>query len=191
MSVDGRGTPAPKGREWRKSIYQKIGVVSTEDQAGALQTLLDERPYLDATKVGVWGWSGGGSMTLNMMFRHPKSYHFGVSVAPVTDLRFYDTIYEERYMGLPQDSPEAYKECSPVTYAGNLEGNLFLIHGTGDDNVHFQNAEYLVNKLVAAGKQFRYMPYPNRSHGISEGKGTTMHLFNSMLGFFEEQLHKK
>jgi dipeptidyl-peptidase-4 len=126
-----------------------------------------------------------------MMFRHPKSYHFGVSVAPVTDLRFYDTIYEERYMGLPQDSPEAYKECSPVTYAGNLEGNLFLIHGTGDDNVHFQNAEYLVNKLVAAGKQFRYMPYPNRSHGISEGKGTTMHLFNSMLGFFEEQLHKK
>ncbi|GAB1441412.1 S9 family peptidase [Ignavibacteriales bacterium] len=191
MSVDGRGTPAPKGREWRKSIYQKIGVISTEDQAGALQTLLNERPYMDATKVGVWGWSGGGSMTLNMMFRHPKSYHFGISVAPVTDLRFYDTIYEERYMGLPQDSPEAYKECSPVTYAANLEGDLFLIHGTGDDNVHFQNAEYLVNKLVAAGKQFRYMPYPNRSHGISEGKGTTMHLFNSMLNFFDEQLLKK
>lgn len=191
MSVDGRGTPAPKGREWRKSIYQKIGVVSSEDQAGALTTLLNERPYMDATKVGIWGWSGGGSMTLNMLFRYPKLYHFGVSVAPVTDLRFYDTIYEERYMGLPQKSPEAYKECSPATYAGNLEGRLFLIHGTGDDNVHFQNAEYLVNKLVAAGKQFRYMAYPNRSHGISEGKGTTMHLFKSIELFLNEELNHK
>ncbi|MCA0387471.1 MAG: S9 family peptidase [Bacteroidetes bacterium] len=191
MSVDGRGTPAPKGREWRKSIYQKIGVISSEDQAGALTTLLAERPYMDATKVGIWGWSGGGSMTLNMLFRYPKMYHFGVSVAPVTDLRFYDTIYEERYMGLPQTSPDAYKECSPVTYAGNLEGRLFLIHGTGDDNVHFQNAEYLVNKLVAAGKQFRYMPYPNRSHGISEGKGTSSHLFKSIELFLDEELNRK
>lgn len=191
VSVDGRGTPAPKGREWRKSIYQKIGVISSEDQAGALEALLSQHNYLDANKVGIWGWSGGGSMTLNMLFRYPKLYHFGISVAPVTDLRFYDSIYEERYMGLPQQNPEAYKLCSPVTFADKLEGRLFLIHGTGDDNVHFQNAEYLVDKLVAAGKQFRYMPYPNRSHGISEGKGTTMHLFKSMIAFFEEELNRK
>ena len=191
VSVDGRGTPAPKGREWRKSIYQKIGVISSEDQAGALEALLSQHNYLDANKVGIWGWSGGGSMTLNMLFRYPKMYHFGISVAPVTDLRFYDSIYEERYMGLPQQNPEAYKLCSPVTFADKLEGRLFLIHGTGDDNVHFQNAEYLVDKLVAAGKQFRYMPYPNRSHGISEGKGTTMHLFKSMIAFFEEELNRK
>jgi dipeptidyl-peptidase-4 len=191
MSLDGRGSPAPKGREWRKSIYQKIGVVSSEDQAGALQTLLSERPYLDGNNVGIWGWSGGGSMTLNMMFRYPKQYQFGIAVAPVTDLRFYDTIYEERYMGLPQISPEAYKECSPVTFAGNLEGKLFLIHGTGDDNVHFQNSEVLVNKLIATGKQFRYMAYPNRSHGIYEGKGTTSHLFKSLIAFIEEQINKK
>lgn len=191
VSVDGRGTPAPKGREWRKSIYQKIGVISSEDQAGALEALIAKHNYLDANKVGIWGWSGGGSMTLNMLFRYPEMYHFGVSVAPVTDLRFYDSIYEERYMGLPQQNPEAYKICSPVTFADKLKGRLFLIHGTGDDNVHFQNAEYLVNKLVAAGKQFRYMAYPNRSHGISEGKGTTMHLFRSMIGFFEEELNRK
>lgn len=191
ISVDGRGTPAPKGREWRKSIYQKIGVLPAEDQSGALQALLSEYSYLDANKVGIWGWSGGGSMTLNMLFRHPELYHFGISVAPVTDLRFYDTIYEERYMGLPQQNPGAYKLCSPVTFADKLQGRLFLIHGTGDDNVHFQNAEYLVDKLVAAGKQFRYMPYPNRSHGISEGKGTSMHLFRSMIAFFEEELNKK
>ncbi|KAB2908669.1 MAG: S9 family peptidase [Ignavibacteriales bacterium] len=191
ISVDGRGTPAPKGTEWRKSIYQKIGVISSEDQAKALVALLKEYPFLDDTKVGIWGWSGGGSMTLNMLFRYPELYKFGISVAPVTDLRFYDSIYEERYMGLPQQHAEAYKECSPVTYAGNLKGRLFLIHGTGDDNVHFQNSEVLVNKLVAAGKQFRFMAYPNRSHGISEGEGTSLHLFNSIINFLQEELDRK
>jgi dipeptidyl-peptidase-4 len=186
-SVDNRGTPPPRGRAWRKVIYRKIGVLATADQTAAAQAIAS-RSYVDASRIGVWGWSGGGSMTLNLLFRSPEVFHVGMSVAPVSDLRFYDTIYTERYMGLPQQNVEDYRQASPVTFAGGLRGDLLLVHGSGDDNVHFQNSETVVNALVAANKPFSLMVYPNRTHCICEGNGTTMHLYGLLTRYLEEHL---
>ena len=187
VSVDNRGTPAPRGRAFRKAIYQGFGVVNTADQAAAARAVR-RWPWVDSTRVGVWGWSGGGSTTLNLMFRYPELYQTGMSVAPVTDPRYYDTIYEERYMGLPQRSPEAYRRGSAVVAAPGLRGNLLIVHGTGDDNVHYQNTEALVNALVAANRPFTLMSYPNRTHCICEGDGTTLHLFGLLTRYLEEHL---
>ncbi len=175
ISIDNRGTPAPKGREWRKSIYRKIGVININDQAMAAKEIL-KWDFVDSERIAVWGWSGGGSATLNLMFRYPEIYKTGISVAAVANQLTYDNIYQERYMGLPQENMENFVEGSPITYAKNLEGNLLYIHGTGDDNVHYQNAELLINELVKHNKQFQFMPYPNRSHGMREGEGTYKHL---------------
>ena len=175
ISIDNRGTPAPKGREWRKSIYRKIGVVNINDQAMAAKEVL-KWDFVDSERVAVWGWSGGGSATLNLMFRYPEIYKTGISVAAVANQLTYDNIYQERYMGLPQENMEDFIEGSPITYAKDLEGNLLYIHGTADDNVHYQNAELLINELVKHNKQFQIMPYPNRSHGMREGEGTFRHL---------------
>ncbi|MEH6778895.1 S9 family peptidase [Maribacter arcticus] len=175
ISLDNRGTPAPKGRAWRKSIYRKIGVININDQAMAAKEIL-KWDFVDSERVAVWGHSGGGSATLNLMFRYPKIYKTGISLAAVANQLTYDNIYQERYMGLPQENMEDFIEGSPVTYAKNLEGNLLYIHGTGDDNVHYQNAEILVNELIKYNKQFQFMPYPNRTHGIREGEGTYKHL---------------
>ncbi len=187
VSVDNSGTPAPRGRAWRKAIYQQIGVVDTKDQTAAAKAFV-QRPYADATRVGVWGWSGGGSMTLNLLFRSPGVYQVGMAVAPVTDQRYYDTIYSERYMGLPQDNADAYRLASPITFADSLRGNLLLVHGSGDDNVHFQNTEALINALVAADKPFTMMDYPNRTHCICEGEGTTRHLFGLLTRYLTDNL---
>ena len=187
VSVDNRGTPAPRGRAWRKSVYKQIGILASMDQAAAAK-VITSWPFVDATRVGIWGWSGGGSMTLNMMFRYPDLYHTGMSVAPVADQKYYDTIYQERYMGTPQENPEGYKNGSPITHAEGLKGNLLLVHGTGDDNVHFQNSEALVNKMVELNKKFTMMAYPNRSHGIYEGRNTTRHLYELLTGYLEENL---
>jgi dipeptidyl-peptidase-4 len=187
-SIDNRGTPAPRGRAWRKSIYRQIGILASSDQAAAVKALLQKWPYVDPERVGVWGWSGGGSMTLNAMFRYPDLYKTGIAVAFVSDQRLYDTIYQERYMGLPKDNEEGFKNGSPITYASQLKGNLLIIHGTGDDNVHYQSFEKLVNELVANRKRFTMMAYPNRSHGIYEGKNTTMHLYGLMTGYLRENL---
>mgnify|MGYP001942699272 FL=1 len=175
ISLDNRGTPAPKGREWRKSIYRKIGVVNINDQAMAAKEIL-KWDFVDAERIAVWGWSGGGSATLNLMFRYPEIYKTGISIAAVGNQLTYDNIYQERFMGLPQENMEDFIEGSPITYAKNLEGNLLFIHGTGDDNVHYQNAELLLNELIKHNKQFQFMPYPNRTHGLSEGEGTFVHL---------------
>lgn len=175
ISLDNRGTPAPKGREWRKSIYKKIGVININDQAKAATEIL-KWDFVDADRVAVWGWSGGGSATLNLMFQYPEIYKTGISIAAVGNQLTYDNIYQERYMGLPQENMENFIEGSPITYAKNLEGNLLFIHGTGDDNVHYQNAELLLNELIKHNKQFQFMPYPNRSHGLREGEGTFRHL---------------
>jgi dipeptidyl-peptidase-4 len=188
MSLDNRGTPQPRGRAWRKSIYQKMGVVNSRDQAMGVKAVVDSFPFVDAGRIGIWGWSGGGSSTLNAMFRYPEIYHTGMSVAPVPDLRYYDTIYQERYTGHPRLSPEAYEQGSPITYAQQLQGNLLIVHGTGDDNVHFQGTEALINKLVEHGKQFTMMAYPNRSHGIFEGEGTTRHLYGLLTGYLFSHL---
>jgi dipeptidyl-peptidase-4 len=187
VSVDNRGTPAPRGRAWRKIIYRKIGIVNSGDQAAAARAI-SKWPFVDPARIGIWGWSGGGSSTLNALFRYPDVYSTGVSVAPVPDIRYYDTIYQERYCGLPQDHPEEWKQSSPITFAGQLKGNLLIIHGTGDDNVHYQGTEALINSLISAKKQFSMMSYPNRSHGIHEGPGTQQHLFDLMTKYIKERL---
>lgn len=176
ISMDNRGTPAPKGREWRKSIYRKIGLINIKDQAQGLKALLKKHSFIDEQRIAVHGWSGGGSATLNLLFQYPELYQTGISVAAVANQLTYDNIYQERYMGIPQENREDFVNGSPITYAKNLEGNLLYIHGTADDNVHYQNAELLVNELIKHGKQFTFMPYPNRAHGIHEGKGTRAHL---------------
>ena len=184
MSFDNRGTPAPRGREWRKSIYRQIGILASADQAAAVKSVLKERPYLDPKRVGVWGWSGGGSMTLNALFRYPEIYAAGVSVAPVPNQLYYDTIYQERYMGLPNDNSEGYRLGSPITFADKLAGELLLIHGTGDDNCHYQTTELLINELIKHNKPFSMFAYPNRTHAIREGENTTRHLYQMITNHF-------
>ena len=165
VSLDNRGTPSPKGREWRKSIYKKIGQLNIKDQAlGAKEVM--KWSFIDTTRVAVWGWSGGGSSTLNLMFQYPDEYQTGISIAPVTSSLLYDNIYTERYMGLPQENMSDYEKGAALSYAKNLKGNLLFMHGTGDDNVHYQNVEKLINELVKNGKMFQMMSYPNRTHAI-------------------------
>ena len=185
MSIDPRGTPQPRGRAWRKSIYGAVGVQASADIAAATRGLL-ARGYVDPERVAIWGWSGGGSSTLNAMFRYPDVFKVGMSVAPVPDQRLYDTIYQERYMGLPQTNAEGYRQGSPITFAEGLEGDLLIVHGTGDDNVHYQGTERLINRLVELNKPFTMMAYPNRSHGIFEGAGTTRHLYELLTRYLTE-----
>ncbi len=187
-SFDNAGTPAPRGRDWRKAVYRNVGPLSSAQQAEALKSLEKAHPYIDPTRVGVWGWSGGGTETLNLMFRYPTLYSVGVSIASVPDQRLYDSIYQERYMGLPQDNPKSYQESSAINFAEGLGGWLLVMHGSGDDNVHFQGFELLVNKLISLGKNFDMRVYPGRTHGIFEGKGTSEDVFKNILGYFLEHL---
>ena len=184
ISLDNRGTPAPKGREWRKSIYRKIGVINIQDQAMAAKEIL-KWDFVDAERIAVWGHSGGGSATLNLLFKYPEIYKTGISLAAVANQLSYDNIYQERYMGLPSENMDDFIAGSPITYAKNLEGNLLYIHGTADDNVHYQNAEMLVNELIKHNKLFQFMPYPNRSHGFREGEGTFKHLSNLYTNYLK------
>ena len=187
-SFDNRGTPSLKGRDWRKIIYGAVGELASRDQAAAVRALARTHPYVDSTRVGVWGWSGGGSMTLNLMFRSPELYKVGMSVASVPDQRLYDTIYQERYMGLPTSNADGYRRGSPINFAEGLRGKLLIVHGSGDDNVHFQGFERLTNRLVTLGKKFDMMVYPNRSHCICEGEGTTVHLYHLLTRYLETNL---
>ena len=188
MSIDNRGTPAPRGRDWRKIIYRQVGILAPADQAAATRAIIKRWAYVDPARIGIWGWSGGGSMTLHAILQYPDLYQTALAVASVPNMRFYDTIYQERYMGLPEDNPEGYRKGSPITYAHQLKGNLLLVHGTGDDNVHYQGAEALINELVAHNKPFTMMAYPNRSHGIGEGKNTTRHLYGLLTRFLNQHL---
>ena len=185
IDMDNRGTPCLKGSKWRKSIYKKVGVINTNDQALGAKELL-KLPYIDKNRTAVWGWSGGGSMTLNLMFKYPEIYKTGIAVAAVSNQLIYDNIYQERYMGLPKENMEDFKKGSPINYAKNLQGNLLIIHGTGDDNVHYQSAEMLINELIKENKTFDMMAYPNRSHGIYEGKNTRRHLYNLITNYIIE-----
>jgi len=183
VSVDNRGTPAPKGRAWRKIVYGSVGVLSSVEQTKALQVLERTYPFMDANRIAVWGWSGGGSNTLNLMFRSPDVYKAGMSVAPVADQRLYDTIYQERYMGIPQDNSEGYRMGSPINFAEGLRGKLLIVHSPGDDNVHYQGTELLINRLVVLGTPFDFMEYPGRTHSLAEGKGTHYHVYSLLARY--------
>lgn len=188
MSFDNRGTNSPRGRAWRKCVYRRIGILAPKEQAAAVRAVLKQRPYLDRKRVGVWGWSGGGSSTLHAMFKYPGLYHTGVAVAPVPNQRYYDTIYQERYMGLPASNVEGYRQGSPITFARNLKGNLLLIHGTGDDNCHYQTTELLINELIRHNRQFQMFAYPNRTHAIRERRNTSRHLREMMTQYLLRHL---
>lgn len=188
VSFDNSGTPAPRGRAWRKAIYGDVGVLSSKQQAQALRSLGKMDSFVDLDRVAVWGWSGGGTNTLNLIFRSPDLYKVGMAVAPVPDQRLYDSIYQERYMGLPQDNPDGYKRGSAINFAGGLKGHLLIVHGSGDDNVHYQGTELLVNQLIELGKPFDFMTYPDRTHGIFEGPGTTVHLYHLLARYLTEHL---
>jgi len=188
VSFDNRGTPAPKGRAWRKVVYGAIHPVIVHDQSAALKVFLQSYPFADASRVAVWGWSGGGSSTLNLMFRSADLYRVGMAVAPVADLRLYDTIYQERYMGLPLQNVEGYRSSSAVNFAEGLRGHLLVVHGSGDDNVHYAGTELLLNRLIELDKPVDFMEYPNRTHSISQGSGTTLHLYSLLLRYLEEHL---
>lgn len=185
MSLDGRGTPAPKGAAWRKCIYRKIGIINIRDQAMATKKIL-QWPFVDSSRIAVWGWSGGGSATLNLMFQYPDIYKTGISIAPVADELLYDNIYQERYMGLPQENRDDFVKGSPLYYAKDLRGNLLIIHGTGDDNVHYKGTEELINQLVKYDRKFQIMVYPNRTHSISEGEGTGTHLSHLFTDYLRD-----
>ncbi len=185
ISLENRGAPAPKGREWRKSIYKNIGTLNIRDQAMAAKKIL-EWPYVDKDRIAVYGWSGGGSSTLNLMFQYPEIYKTGIAIAAVGNQLTYDNVYQERYMGSPLKTKEAYVKGSPISHVQGLQGNLLYIHGTGDDNVHYQNAELLINELVKYRKVFQLMAYPNRTHSISEGAGTAEHLSLTYTKFLRQ-----
>lgn len=188
MSVDNRGTNVPRGRDWRKSIYGQIGILATHDQAKAAKAIFKMFPFIDTERVGIWGWSGGGSMTLNCMFRYPEIYKTGIAVAFVSDQRLYDTIYQERYMGLPDENKDGYFDGSPINHASKLEGKVLLVHGTADDNVHYQSFEKLVDELIRQNKLFSMMAYPMRAHSIYQRDNTKLHLRRTMENFWINNL---
>ncbi|MFM9911294.1 MAG: alpha/beta hydrolase family protein [Chitinophagaceae bacterium] len=188
VSIDNRGTNVPRGRSFRKCIYRQIGLLAADDQAMAAKKIVQQYSYVDEKRIGIWGWSGGGQMTLHGMFRHADVYKAGIAVSFVALQTLYDNIYQERYMGLPKDNVEGYREGSPLTHAGKLQGNLLIIHGTADDNVHYQNFEMLVNELIKNNKIFSMMSYPMRDHGISQRENTTLHLRRTMEQFWKTNL---
>lgn len=188
VSFDTQGTPAAKGRAWRKMIYGTVGVLSSAQQAEAIQAFAASRAYVDTSRMAVWGWSGGGSNTLNLMFRSPGLFTAGMAVAPMADQHYYDTIYQERYMGLPQSNPQGYHDGSPINFAQGLKGSLLIVHGSGDDNCHIKVTELLMNRLIGLGKPFDFMEYPNRTHAISEGDGTSFHLYSLLSHYLESHV---
>ncbi len=176
VSIDNRGTPCPKGAAWRRVISGQLGPLSTEEQAAGLKELARTRSYVDLSRVGIWGWSGGGSNTLNAMFRKPDVYHVGIAVAPKPQPHLYNAWFQEIYMKTQELNPEGYRESAPINFAEGLQGDLLIVHGSGETNTHVQITEGLVDRLIELGKQFDYMCYPNRDHGIRKGEGTSLHL---------------
>ena len=188
MSIDNRGTKVPRGRDFRKCIYRQIGLLAADDQAAAAKKIFSMYPFIDPAHTGIWGWSGGGQMSLHCIFRHGDVYKTAIAVSFVSMQTLYDNIYQERYMGLPDDNKEGYREGSPLTHAKKLQGNLLIMHGTGDDNVHYQNFEMLVNELIKSNKLFSMMSYPMRDHGINQGVNTTLQMRRTMEQFWKKNL---
>ena len=183
--VDGRGTGL-KGRDFKKMTQKELGKYEVEDQITAAQEL-GKLPYIDANRIGIWGWSYGGFMSSNCLFQGADTFSMAIAVAPVGSWRFYDTIYTERYMTTPQENPSGYDNNSPISHVDKLQGDFLLVHGTADDNVHVQNSMSLVEALVQANKDFDWLMYPDKNHGIYGGN-TRLHLYNKMTKFIKESL---
>jgi len=188
VSMDNRGTPAPKGAAWRRAVFGSLGPLSTDEQAAGLKALARLRPFVDLSRVAIWGWSGGGSNTLNALFRKPDDYHVGIAVVPKPQPQYYNAWYQEMFMRTPQDNPEGYRTCAPITYAEGLRGALLIIVGTGETNTHVEITEGLVDRLIELGKRFDYFAYPNRDHGLHEGKGTELHVRMLIIRYLLEHL---
>jgi len=184
--VDGRGT-GYRGRDFKKVTYKELGKYETEDQIAAAKEL-GKLPYIDANRIGIWGWSYGGYMSSLAITKGADVFKMAIAVAPVTSWRFYDTVYTERYMQTPQENANGYDDNSPINHVEKLKGAYLLVHGTGDDNVHVQNTALMINALVDANKQFDLFVYPDRAHGIRKGKNTRLHLFKKMTDFVDEHL---
>jgi len=188
FSLDNRGAGG-YGKKWEQAIRHRLGEIELADQMAGVR-YLQALPWVDSSRIGIWGWSYGGTMTCLALFRQPGVFAAGAAVAPVTDWRNYDTIYTERYMGHPRENPTGYPECSPVTHAGNLDDPFLLAHGLADDNVHFQNTVQLVDTLIQANKPFDLLMYPRQKHGIRE-QSARIHLFHRLTDFFKTHLRPR
>jgi len=186
--VDGRGT-GYKGADFKKVTQKELGKYEVEDQIEAARQL-GKLPYIDASRIGIWGWSYGGFMSSNALFKGNDVFKMAIAVAPVTSWRFYDSVYTERYMTTPQENPSGYDDNSPINHVDKLKGDFLLIHGTADDNVHVQNTMRMVEALVQANKQFEWMIYPDKNHGIYGGN-TRLHLYTKMSDFIDRTLGDK
>ncbi|WP_139955742.1 S9 family peptidase [Flavicella sediminum] len=184
--IDGRGTGF-KGNDFKKITYKDLGKFETIDQIEAAK-VLRKRPYIAADKIGIWGWSYGGFMAANCILKGSAVFSTAISIAPVTSWRFYDSIYTERFLRTPQENPSGYDDNSPIFHAKKLKGNLLIVHGTGDDNVHVQNTYQMTNALIKANKPFDQFIYPDRAHGIYRGKNTRLHLFTKMTNYLDTHL---
>ncbi len=188
VSIDNRGTPAPKGAAWRRSIFGSLGPLSTEDQAAGLEELGRMKPYADLSRVAIWGWSGGGSNTLNAMFRRPDLYHVGIAVVPKPQPHLYNAWFQEIYMRTREVNPDGYERSAPINFADGLEGDLLMITGSGETNTHIQIIDGLVDRLIELGKPFDYMVYPNRDHGLREGRKTEVHVRMLIIRYLLQHL---
>lgn len=188
VSIDNRGTAAPKGAAWRRSVFGSLGPLSTEEQAAGIQKLAEMKPYIDLDRVGIWGWSGGGSNTLNAMFRKPDIYHVGIAVVPKPQPWLYNAGFQEIYMRTREVNAEGYERSAPIHFAEGLKGKLLIVTGSGETNTHIQIIEGLVDRLIELGKPFDYMVYPYRDHGLREGKGTVVHVRMLILRYLIENL---
>jgi dipeptidyl-peptidase-4 len=185
-SVDNRGTGA-RGRDFEKATYLRLGQLEAADQIVAARAL-GALPYIDEQRIGIWGWSYGGYMSLLSLFRGNDVFRAGVSVAPVTDWRLYDTIYTERYMRTPSENAEGYERGAPISYVDSLMGDLLVVHGTGDDNVHSQQTTQLIVALEEAGKQFDMRLYPNKTHAIA-GQTSRVNLYGLFAEWLRDHLY--
>jgi dipeptidyl-peptidase-4 len=188
VSMDNRGTPAPKGAAWRRSIFGSLGPLSTEEQEAGLKALAKQCPFVDLNRVGIWGWSGGGSNTLNALFRKPDSYHVGIAVVPKPQPHLYNAWFQEIYMRTREVNASGYDKAAAINYADGLKGKLLIMTGSGETNTHIQIIEGLVDRLIELGKPFDYMVYPNRDHGLHEGNGTLVHVRMLILRYLMRNL---
>ncbi len=188
VSIDNRGTPSPKGAAWRRAIFGSLGPLSTEEQETGLKALARQCEFIDTDRVGIWGWSGGGSNTLNALFRKPDSYHVGIAVVPKPQPHLYNAWFQEIFMRTREVNPDGYERSAPINFAGGLKGKLLIMTGSGETNTHIQIIEGLVDRLISLGKPFDYMVYPNRDHGLREGDGTVVHVRMHILRYLIDHL---